>query len=220
MRIVSFLLLGLGFISSFLKAAPIDFNAFAGFGMVHSKTTDLFFEPVVTSGTLVSETTEPDGRIRLAFNFTVSNPGGGYQEAVKVLLNEQDTLPWALSDVIAPYPFCASGGDLAPGTEAAPTVLTTTTPLELICQPAVVENVKAALLAGQHVGGEARELAQFNVPVRAIDEASTFVYDYDDSTAHRLVFTESTPWLSQLTVGSFLEPIPKRMRYGKGCALV
>ena len=106
------------FILFFLTAAlpvlanPHAYNATPGYGVFHTAEVNPFFEVAITGATLATETTEPDGRKRLSFHFTVQNTGGGYQESVVIFFNDSSSLPWPVSLVSGSY---AEAGDLAPG---------------------------------------------------------------------------------------------------------
>ena len=62
-------------------AAPGDYHSTTRYGVYANSRDSLLFEPVITAVELDAETTEPDGRKRLSFHFTLHNPSAAYFEA-------------------------------------------------------------------------------------------------------------------------------------------
>lgn len=186
-------------IASSTQAAPEDYNATAGYGLVASRAENPFYEVELTSASLASEVIEGDGRHRLAFNFQLRNIGGGYHGEVSVLLNAADTLPWALQTVSLE----AKAADLIPASIASPSSVTTTLPLEFICAAADAGAVKTAILALQNIHPRSKELHQHTVPIHAADATMDAVF----STASGLTsitFTASTSSIAALQVNHLL----------------
>lgn len=194
-RLLCFSFLVASALSAF--AAPHDFNATPGYGVFNSVAKNPFFEVDIVSVTLAAETTELDGRKRLAFNFTVRNVGGGYQEEVVVFLNDFTTLPWPVTLVAGGY---AEAGDLAPGTPSVPTVASTFSALTFIVDAANAEAAKTAILAQQHLHVTCKELYRFSIPIFEADAAmdTAFVDGTQAGNIRTITFANSTPSLAAL----------------------
>lgn len=188
-------------------ATPEDYNCTSGYGYFNSAATNSFFEVEITSATLVGDVTEPDGRRRLSFNFGVRNIGGGYQEGVQVLLDDPATLPWA-AEVVTP---AAAAGDLAPGSPAAPSVASTSSPLAFIVAAADADSAKAAILARDHIHATCRDLYRFTVPVRAADAAMDAAFTGSTSSGglETLIFSTTSPSLTTLSGTTLLVHNPE-----------
>jgi len=183
-------------------AAPADFNASSHYGVHQSSLESLLFEPQITAATLLSETTEPDGRKRLSFNFTLNNISGGYFEEPAVFLNSSQGLPWTV-EMITP---AAEAAELPPGTSLAPGVVTTTSPLTFLIAAADAEAAKTAILAREQVHISAWDLYRFNAPIHAADAAmdAAFLSATKSGNMITVVFSASTPSLTALTSGAYL----------------
>lgn len=194
-------------IASRSLAAPGDYNATRHYGVHNSSLSSMLFEPQITAATLLSETTEMDGRKRLSFHFTLNNISGGYFEEPAVFLNSTEGLPWTVESVTP----AAEAAELPPGTSVAPAVVTTTSPLTFIVAAADAEAAKTAILALQHIHLSAWDLYRFNVPIHAADAAmdTAFVSGSQTGSAVTMQFSASTPSLTALTTGALLVHNPE-----------
>lgn len=182
--------------------APGDYNATTGYGVFRSSLDSLLFEPEISAATLDSEFTEPDGRKRLSFHFTLRNSSGGYFEDPAVFLNASTGLPWMV-EMVTP---AAEAPDLPPGTSLVPAEVTTTAPLTFLIAAADAEAAKTALLAREQVHISAMDLYRFNVPITAADAAMDVTFTNASSSGDTLVldFGTNSPVLSGLAPGTLL----------------
>ena len=205
-----------------LFAAPADFNAVAGYGtaingelpsdpaltLQRSSLSGAFFdasesEIIVENIALVGESTEPDGRVRLGFTLTLRNTGPAYFEDMDIEF-EKPMPGWNAEYVFDPF----ETGDLPPHSSVS-----RPEPYELLVPATEAEAAKAAILAGQRLRPNGRELHQFTLPSVAVDPATDLAF-----LAHRaslvvpgaleITFSTMTPQLAALTAGTLLVESP------------
>jgi hypothetical protein len=169
MKALLFTLLAAANCSLHLCAAPSDYNAAAGFGTFMTSVSNPVFEPTIQSVTLHSETTEPDGRKRIQFHYTLANTQSGYYETPSVAVRFDPAPPWTL---VATECTPASLPDLVPAVGSTASTSTSMVPLTLICLVAESTALKTAFLNGDHVVISTRELYQFSIPIKVIDAAT------------------------------------------------
>ena len=145
---------------------------------------------------LVSETTEVDGRKRLSFTASLHNTGISYYEGAQIRF-EPPGVGWDVQivddDAVLP--------DLPPNSAAVPLP----EPIVLIAPAATAETVKAQVRSGQRLVPRAKELWQFRLPAMQMDDATENEYSHAEAvalTTHvKLVFDNTTPLLTALQPG-------------------
>lgn len=183
-------------IASGVHAAPADFNAIAGYGTEIANLKQDGNEVAMEAISLVSETTEVDGRKRLSFTASLHNTGISYYEGAQIRF-EPPGVGWDVQivddDAVLP--------DLPPNS----TAVSLPDPIVLIAPSATAETVKAQVLSGQRLVPRAKELWQFRLPAMQINDATEDEYSHSEAvplTTHvKLVFDHTTPLLTALQPG-------------------
>lgn len=188
-------------------AAPEDYHATSRYGKSSSTLASMLFEPEIAGATLLSETTEPDGRKRLSFHFNMRNASGGYFESPGVFLNQGGDLPWGV-EMVTP---AAEAPELPPGTSLVPANATTTAPLTFLIAAGEAEAAKSAILNREHLHITAYDLYRFSAPIRSADAAMDAAFADATSTGNQITlrFSASTPSLATLAAGTLLVHNPR-----------
>lgn len=196
-QVISRLLTAFCFLSALpLFATPNQFNAVSGYG-THLKNAgnDISMESI----SLLSETTEMDGRKRLSFNVTLKNNDLGYFESPDIEFDEPGP-GWNVE--IVQHRTVTATPDLPPNGSG-----TTQQPLILLAPAADAEAVKAQVLAGQRMTIRADELYQFRLPAVAVDALADANFDHAETAQNgqvALVFSATSPALDAVSAGMFL----------------
>lgn len=183
-------------------AAPADFNAIPGYGGEIPNLTVAKNDVAIENITLVSETTDTDGRKRLSFTGRLNNTGKGYFQSAQIRFETPVAgSAWDVQIVDDDALIV----DLPPNSSAP-----LPEPIVLMAAADKAETVKAQVLAGQHLRARALELFQFRLPPVAVDEAtdeafdSAVVFPPPFQNQVQLHFSATTPLLAALQPGRLL----------------
>lgn len=191
-----YLCCGMMLLVSSVHAVPADFNAIAGYGTEIANLKDDGNGIALEAISLVSETTEMDGRKRLSFTASLHNTGVSYYEGAQIRF-EPPGVGWDVQivddDAVLP--------DLAPSSAAVPLP----EPIVLIAPAGTAEEVKAQVLSAQRLVPRAMELWQFRLPAMQVDDVTEGEYSHAEavplSTHVKLVFSHTTALLAALQPG-------------------
>lgn len=195
-------------------AVPALYNAAPGYGTYLNSKEYRGHEVVVDAVTLAGETNEPDGRVRLSFDATLRNTGGGYHAQPAFQLTEAELPAWPVELV----PSASYTADLAPSQGTFNTA-STVAPVSLICAAADVAAVKSTVLNKQRVAVSSIELYQFTLPAVSADEATDNAYSSHLTTGGgtnkfaTIEFSAETPLLTALTPGQLVLENPSSQGY-------